>query len=104
MKFGSLLLMFTGIFLFGVIYQHNLIIKNTYNLQTLTREEKKLLHYKNTLIHQYCTQRNNTFIAEWASKRGMGPLEPQKITCIEHQEPFLTFIRTTSNQGDVHGS
>lgn len=104
MKFGSLLLMLTGIFLFGVIYQHNLIIKNTYNVQTLTRQEKKLLQQKDTLTHRYCTQRNNTVIAEWASKCSMVKTEPKKITVIEQQEPFLTFIRITSNQGDVHGS
>ena len=54
------------IFVFGVIYQHNLIIKLNYDKQRLEIKKSKLIKEKNELMKELYQLKDPTKIKSWA--------------------------------------
>jgi len=74
-KFGRKLLAFGTLFVFGAIYQHNLIIKLSYAKQRLELKKGKLIKEQNELMKELYQVKDPTKIRAWAmEQQGMKDL------------------------------
>lgn len=101
---GSSLIMLAIIVIFGTIYQHNLIIKKTYDIQRLNYKNNKLQKEKDVLLKHYGSIKNLSDIKKWALSHGMIEPDAKKIKKIETTYTFAELITSSSTQGVAHGS
>lgn len=98
MKIGRLLVVFGAVFMFLVIYQHNLLIKLNYSKQRLAMKKIKLVKEQNELMKEYYQLTDSAKTKKWAlEQRGMNDLVMSHVITLTTQGSTEFFITSTSN-------
>ncbi len=96
MKFSRMLLGLGTIFVFCVIYQHNLIIKLSYARQRLEIKKRKLLKEKNELTKELYQLKDLTKTRAWAiEQQGMKDLALSHIMTLTTKAQYDFFVTST---------
>lgn len=94
MRLGKILFLWGVLFVFAVIYQHNLIIKLNYTKQRLVQKRDKLQKERNELMRQLCQLKDLHSVKEWAiNERGMTDMSLSRV-----------FTLTTAGGCDFYGT
>jgi hypothetical protein len=98
-NFGRLVGAFCVIFIFFIIYEHNLIIKVNYNRQRLAQKRDKLMKEQNELTRILCQLKNQAAVRTWATDNaGMSDLAMSQVITLTTQTRHDFFITSTLNR------
>ncbi len=98
MRFSRLLFVFVTVFVFGVIYQHNLIIKLNYGKQRLALKKDKLTKEQNELMKELYQIKDQSKTKVWAVEQyGMKDLMMSHVITLTTQADGDFFVTPTTN-------
>jgi hypothetical protein len=96
MKFGQLLFIFGTVFVFLVIYQHNLLIKLNYSKQRFVLKKIKLNKEYNELMKEWYQLKDPLKTKIWATERyGMKDLVMSHVITLTTQAQGDFFVTST---------
>lgn len=82
---GRKLLLLGMVFVFGSIYEHNLMIKLTYERQRLELKKNKLIKEKNEVMKEFYQLSDPARIRAWAESQGMKDLALSHVVTLTVQ-------------------
>jgi hypothetical protein len=97
-KFVGIFFVILIVFSFLKIYQHNLLIKETYEYQRLVKNKLQLKRERNELKVQIALIRNAEAILSFAENTfHMKPLKPSQVLVLDNQISGFDFLSTSSD-------